>query len=127
MNWGELAELDRRLSLVWTSQLDMEGSAARLKLLKVLGGGLLSILSTSLLQASGSVPVSIVVVSVSLSVVMMECERESRSSPEPGVSPSSRLLEPADMGRRDTEEEDREEWEVGAIAPDRVHTMIWLS
>ena len=37
-----------------TTQLDKDGSRERLKLSKVLGGGLFSMLSTSVLQANGS-------------------------------------------------------------------------
>ena len=72
--------------------------------------------------------------------VTAEWEREvSRSRPEPGVGPSSRLLEPADSGRSDTDEEESDEVEGGtggwpeeglvvvALPPARFQTMIWLS
>ena len=79
-------------------------------------------------------------VSVSLSDSWNDSDWESRPTPDPGVGPSSRLLEPADSGRNDATDEDSDEGAWGikegleegledvadpAVLPsDSCHTMI---
>lgn len=62
-----------------TTQLDSEGSEEMIKLWKVSGGGLFSMLSTSSVQASGSVPVSMLLYGPPL----MDVETEVATVVEP--------------------------------------------
>ena len=125
------------------TQLDRDGSALRLKLWKVLGGGLLIILSTSRLHSSGSVPVSISswmaelrvettdLGRVSVSVSEPGSEWESRPTPEPGVGPRDTELEVQESRRSETEDEEREVdgdglggEQVDSFLPDKCQTMM---